>query len=97
MDLDEATVYTTETKHNSSLTPLYAILQAKDHEADRHHSDQLIDQGKKKHFFMLFSSFYKTGTSLSLDTMNRCDTETIRFRIMNHNLWSDSWSKLCRV
>ena len=44
---------------------------------------------------MLFSSFYKTGTSLSLDTMNRCDTETIRFRIMNHNLWSDSWSKLC--
>ena len=46
MDLDEATVYTTETKHNSSLTPLYAILQAKDHEADRHHSDQLIDQGK---------------------------------------------------
>ena len=42
MDLDEATVYTTETKHNSSLTPLYAILQAKDHEADRHHSDQLI-------------------------------------------------------
>ena len=66
MDLDEATVYTTETKHNSSLTPLYAILQAKDHEADRHHSDQLIDQGKK-HFFMLFSSFYKTETSLSLD------------------------------
>ena len=50
MDLDEATVYTTETKHNSSLTPLYAILQAKDHEADRHHSDQLIDQGKKTLF-----------------------------------------------
>ena len=50
MDLDEATVYTTETKHNSSLTPLYAILQAKDHEADRHHSDQLIDQGKKNTF-----------------------------------------------
>ena len=57
MDLDEATVYTTETKHNSSLTPLYAILQAKDHEADRHHSDQLIDQGKKTNLFILFSIF----------------------------------------
>jgi len=54
MDLDEATVYTTETKHNSSLTPLYAILQAKDHEADRHHSDQLIDQGKK-HTYLCYS------------------------------------------
>ena len=70
MDLDEATVYTTETKHNSSLTPLYAILQAKDHEADRHHSDQLIDQGKKTYLFMLFSRFYKNAKlSISLDIM----------------------------
>ena len=60
-------------------------LQAKDHEADRHHSDQLIDQGKKD-FFMLFSSFRKL--ELSLGTMNRCNTETIHFRIMNHKLWS---------
>ena len=59
MDLDEATVYTTETKHNSSLTPLYAILQAKDHEADRHHSDQLIDQGKKKTFLCYSVVFIK--------------------------------------
>lgn len=64
MDLDEATVYTTETKHNSSLTPLYAILQAKDHEADRHHSDQLIDQGKiylfvRTVYSILFDNFYE--------------------------------------
>ena len=59
MDLDEATVYTTETKHNSSLTPLYAILQAKDHEADRHHSDQLIDQGKKTLFLCYSVVFIK--------------------------------------
>ena len=52
MDLvDESTVYTTETK-NTSLTPLYAILQAKDHETERitqnqiQAKDQLIDQGK---------------------------------------------------
>ena len=52
MDLvDESTVYTTETK-NTSLTPLYAILQAKDHETERitqnqiQAQDQLIDQGK---------------------------------------------------
>ena len=47
MDLDEATVYTNENKHGSTLTPLYAILQAKDHEPEmRHPQEALIDQCK---------------------------------------------------
>ena len=57
MDLDESTVYTTETK-NTSLTPLYAILQAKDHETERitqnqiQAQDQLIDQGNHHLHFL---------------------------------------------
>ena len=50
MDLDDSTVYTNETKQ-SSLTPLYAILQSKDHELDqRSVSDHMIDQGKRLFF-----------------------------------------------
>ena len=47
MDLDDTTVYTNETGKHSTLTPLYAILQAKDHEPEmRHPQEAMIDQCK---------------------------------------------------
>ena len=47
MDLDDSTVYTNETGKHSTLTPLYAILQAKDHEPEmRHPQEAMIDQCK---------------------------------------------------